>query len=73
MNDKGRVLTGLASKPVHPEMSATQKEINKGKGNSPDCTEYDHCRNCCDCQFDHEHDHGPKRRFNVGVNRRSFL
>ena len=36
--------TGPALIPVHSEMRAIQKEIDKGKGQSPNSTEHYHCR-----------------------------
>ena len=59
--------SGPASKPVHTVMSCpAQKEIDKGKSKSFHCGEYDHRWYCCDCQFDHEHDHGAEGHFDVG-------
>ena len=58
--------TGAALKPVHFKMSATQKEIDKGKSYSCNRTEYYHRRYYCDGQFDHKHHHGTKRYLDVG-------
>jgi hypothetical protein len=65
LNNKSR-LTGPALIPVHFKMGAAQKEIDKGESNGANSTENYHCRYCCDCQLDHENDHGGKWHFDVG-------